>query len=120
MSVHFSLLAPLCLTLCDPMDCSMPGFPVHHQLLEFTQTHVHCISDAIQNHACLVYIAPDGMIIFNPKELKNAFVGYADYFVRHTTEYGKNNKRLWETKAVLDLSQGTYVPCNPPIELFEK
>jgi hypothetical protein len=74
----------------------------------------------LENHACLVYIAPDGMIIFSPKELKNAFVGYADYFVRHTTEYGKNNKRLWETKAVLDLSQGTYVPCNPPIELFEK
>ena len=30
-----------CVRLCDPMDCSMPGFPVHHQLLEFTQTHVH-------------------------------------------------------------------------------
>ena len=37
-----------CLTLCDPMDCSMPGLPVHHQLLEFTQTHVHSVSDAIQ------------------------------------------------------------------------
>ena len=35
-------------TLCDPMDCSMPGFPVHHQLLEFVQTHVHRVSDAIQ------------------------------------------------------------------------
>ena len=34
--------------LCDPMDCSTPGLPVHHQLLEFTQTHVHCVSDAIQ------------------------------------------------------------------------
>ena len=34
--------------LCDPMDCSMPGFPVHHQLLEFTQTHVHWVNDAIQ------------------------------------------------------------------------
>ena len=38
----------LCLTLCNPMDCSMPGFPVHHQLPEFTQTHVHQVSDAIQ------------------------------------------------------------------------
>ena len=37
-----------CPTLCDPMDCSMPGFPVHHQLLELTQTHVHRIGDAIQ------------------------------------------------------------------------
>ena len=34
-------------TLCDPMDCSTPGLPVHHQLLEFTQTHVHRVSDAI-------------------------------------------------------------------------
>ena len=34
--------------LCDPMDCSTPGFPVHHQLSEFTQTHVHRVSDAIQ------------------------------------------------------------------------
>jgi len=34
--------------LCNPMDCSMPGFPVHHQLLEFTQTHVHQVGDAIQ------------------------------------------------------------------------
>ena len=38
-SVQF--IAQLCLTLCDPMDCSTPGFPVHHQLLEHTQTHVH-------------------------------------------------------------------------------
>ena len=37
----------LYLTLCDPMDCSTPGFPVHHQLPELTQTHVHHISDAI-------------------------------------------------------------------------
>ena len=36
------------LTLCSPMDCSMPGFPVHHQLPEFTQTHVHRVGDAIQ------------------------------------------------------------------------
>ena len=38
----------LCLTLCNPMDCSTSGFPVHHQLPEFTQTHVHQVSDAIQ------------------------------------------------------------------------
>ena len=40
--------AQSCRTLCDPMDCSTPGFPVHHQLPEFTQTHVHRIGDAIQ------------------------------------------------------------------------
>ena len=47
-SVQFSSVAQSCLTLCDPMNCSMPGLPVHHQLPEFTQTHVHWISDAIQ------------------------------------------------------------------------
>ena len=36
------------ISLCDPMDCNMPGFPIHHQLLEFAQTHVHWVSDAIQ------------------------------------------------------------------------
>ena len=38
---HFSSVAQLCLTLCDPMDCIRPGFPVHYQLPEFAQTHVH-------------------------------------------------------------------------------
>ena len=46
--IQFSSVAQLCLTLCYPMNCSMPGLPVHHQLLEFTQTHVHRVSDAIQ------------------------------------------------------------------------
>ena len=40
--------AQLCLTLCDPTDCSTPGFPVHHQLVEFTQTHGHRVGNAIQ------------------------------------------------------------------------
>ena len=39
-SVQFSSVTQLCPTLCDPLDCSMPGFPVHHELLELTQTHV--------------------------------------------------------------------------------
>ena len=47
-TVLLSSVAQLCLTLCDPMDCSTPGLPVHHQLLEFTQIHVHRIGDAIQ------------------------------------------------------------------------
>ena len=47
-SVQFSSVAQSCSTLCDPMNHSTPGLPVHHQLLEFTQTHVHRVSDAIQ------------------------------------------------------------------------
>ena len=44
----FSSVAQSCPALCDPTDCSTPGFPVHHQIPEFTQTHVHGVSDAIQ------------------------------------------------------------------------
>ena len=43
-----SSVTQLCLTLCDPKDCSTPGLPVHYQLVKFTQTHVDCVSDAIQ------------------------------------------------------------------------
>ena len=45
---QFSSVTQLCLTLCDPIDCNMPGFPVHHQLPEFTQTHFHWVDDTIQ------------------------------------------------------------------------
>ena len=45
---RFSSVAQLCPTLCDPMDCSIPGLPVHHQLPELAQTHVHRVGDAIQ------------------------------------------------------------------------
>ena len=45
--IQFSSVAQPCLTLCDPMNRSTPGLPVHHQLPEFTQTHVHRVSDAI-------------------------------------------------------------------------
>ena len=67
-SVQFSSVAQLCPTLCDPMNYSTPGLPVHHQLLEFTQTHVHQVNDAIQpSHplsppfppACQSFSAPE-------------------------------------------------------------
>ena len=53
LSVQFSSVAQSCLTLCYPMNCSMPCFPIHHQIPEFTQTHIHRVSDAIQpSHPC--------------------------------------------------------------------
>ena len=58
-SVQFSSVAQSCLTLCNPMNCSMPGLPVHHQLPEFTQTHVHRVGDAIQlSHPLLLPSPP--------------------------------------------------------------
>ena len=55
---QFSSVTQLCPTLCDPMNRSMPGLPVHHQLPEFTQTHVHRVSDAIQPFRPLSFPSP--------------------------------------------------------------
>ena len=58
MSYQFSSVAQLCPTLCDPMNCSTPGLPVHHQLPKFTQTHIHQVSDAIQPSHPLSSLSP--------------------------------------------------------------
>ena len=47
-TVRINSVAHLCPALCDPTDCSTPGFPVHHQFLEFTQIHVHCVGKAVK------------------------------------------------------------------------
>ena len=57
-SLQFSSVAQWCPTVCDPMDCSMPGLPVHHHLPEFTHTHVHWVSDAIQPSPSLSFPSP--------------------------------------------------------------
>ena len=57
-SVQFNSVTQLCLTLCDPMNHSMPGLPVHRQLPEFTQTHVHQVCDAMQTSHPLLSPSP--------------------------------------------------------------
>ena len=57
-NVQFSSVTQSCPTLCDPLDCSTPRFPVHHQLLQFAQTHVHRVSDAIQPSHPLSSLSP--------------------------------------------------------------
>ena len=52
--VQLSSVTQLCLNLCNPLNCSMPGFPDHHQLLELTQIHVNCVSDAT-NHLIICH-----------------------------------------------------------------
>ena len=73
-SVHNRLLrflfgccsvAQSCPTLCDPMDCSTPGFPVHHHLPEFAQTHVHRVGDAIQRPFLLLPPSPPSIRVFS-------------------------------------------------------
>ena len=60
-SVQFSSVTQSCPTLCNPMDCSMPGFPVHHQLPELAQTHVHRVADAIQPYHLLLSPSPPAL-----------------------------------------------------------
>ena len=68
-SVQFSSVAQLCPTLCDLMDCSTPGFPVLHRLLEFGQTHVHWVSDAIQPFHTLSSPSPPALNFFQHQGL---------------------------------------------------
>ena len=58
MHVQFNSVAQSCPTHCDPMNCSMPGLPVHHKLPEFTQTHMHRVSNAIQPSHPLSFPSP--------------------------------------------------------------
>ena len=67
-NVQFSL--SVCLTLCDPMDCSTPGLHIHHQLPEFTQMHVHRVGDAIQLSHLLSSLSPPA---FNLSQHQNLF-----------------------------------------------
>ena len=69
-SVQFSSVAQSCPTLCDPMNRSTPGLPVHHQLPEFSQTHVHRVSDAIQPSHPLSSPSPTAP---NPSQYQSLF-----------------------------------------------
>ena len=69
-SVLFSSVSQLCPALCNPVYCSTPGLPVHHQLPEFTQTHVHRVSDAIQPSHPLSPLSPPAP---NPSQHQSLF-----------------------------------------------
>ena len=66
---QFISVAQSCLTICDPMDSSMPGFPVYHQLLELTQLHVHRVNDAIQPSHPLSLPSPPAFNLFQHQGL---------------------------------------------------
>ena len=67
----FYLVAQSCPILCDPMNCSTPGLPVHHQLPEFTQTHVPWVGDAIQPSHPLLSPSPPALNISQNQGLSN-------------------------------------------------
>ena len=66
---QFSSVSQSCWTLCDPMDCSMPRFPVHHQLQEFTQTHVYWVGEAIQASHPLLSPSPPAFNLSQHQDL---------------------------------------------------
>ena len=71
---QFSSVAQSCPTLCDPMDCSTPGFPVPHQLLELTLSHVHGVSDAIQPSHPLLSPSPPALNLSQHQVFSNESV----------------------------------------------
>ena len=68
--IHISSIVQSYPTLCDPMNCSMPSLPVHHKLLELTQTHVHRVGDAIQPSHPLLSPSPPAP---NPSQHQGLF-----------------------------------------------
>ena len=68
--VQFSSVAQSCPTLCDPIDCSTPGLPVHHQLPQFTETHVHGVNDAIQLSHPLPSPSPPAVNLFQHRSFQ--------------------------------------------------
>ena len=70
-AVQFSSVAQSCPALCDPMDCSTPGLPVHHLPRELTQTHVHWVSDAIQPSYPLLSPSPPVFYLSQHQSLSN-------------------------------------------------
>ena len=82
-----------CPTLCDPMDCSTPGFPVHHQLLELTQTHVHRVGDAIQPSHPLLSPSPPA---FNLSQHQGLFQRVSSlYQVAKVLEFQLQHQSFW-------------------------
>ena len=77
--VHFSSVIQSCMNLCDPMNCSTPGFPVHHQLLELAQTHVHQVSDVIQPSQPLPFPSPPA---FNLSQHQDFFSNESVFHIR--------------------------------------
>ena len=109
---QFSLVTQSCLTLCDPMDCSTPGFPAHHQLPKLTQTHVHWVGDAIQpSHPLSSPSSP----AFNLSQHQDLFQGVgSSHQVAKVLEFQLQHQSFqWTFRT--DLLYGWLVgsPCSP-------
>ena len=110
--IQFSSVAQSCPTLCDPMNRSMPGLPVHHQLPEFTQTHVHRVGDAIQSSHPLSSPSPPAT---NPSQHQGLFQwDNSSHEVAKVLEFQLQHQSFQWTPRT-DLLQDGLVgsPCSP-------
>ena len=111
-SAQFSSVAQSCPTLCNPMNRSRPGLPVHHQLLEFTQTHVHRVSDAIQPSHPLLSPSPPAP---NPSQHQSLFKWVnSSHEVAKVLEFQLQHHSL-QRNSRADLLQNGLLgsPCSP-------
>ena len=110
--VSFSSVTQSCPTLCDPKNHSTPGFPVHHQLLEFTQTHIHLVSNAIQPSHLLSSPFPPAP---NPSQHQGLFQWVnSSHEVAKVLEFQPQHQSFqWTSRT--DLLQNELVgsPCSP-------
>ena len=111
-TVQFSSVAQSCPTLCDPMNCSTPGLPVHHQLPEFTQTHVYRVGDVIQPSHPLLSPSPPAP---NPSQHQSLFqLVNSSHEVAKVLEFQLQHHSL-QSNPRADLLQNGLVgsPCSP-------
>ena len=108
-----SSVAQSCLTLCDPVDCSTPGFPVHHQLPELVQTHVHRVGEAIQPSHPLLSPSPP---TFNLSQHQGLF-----QWVSSSHQVAKQLAKCWKKQRRGGVQMGLYVQTTEvPISLNYK
>ena len=111
-SVQFSSVAQSCPTLCDPMNHSTPGLPVHHQLPEFTQTHVHWVTDAIQPSHPLSSPSPPAP---NPSQHQGLFqwVNFSHQEAKGLEFQLQHQSFQWTPRTALLQDGLVGSPCNP-------
>ena len=106
-SVQFSSVAQLCPTLCDPMNRSTPGLPVHHQLPEFTQSHVHQVGDAIQPSHPMSSPSPPAFNLSQHQDLPNELALRQSIGVLASTSVFLMNTQDWSPLELVGS------PCSP-------
>ena len=111
-SFQFSSVTPSCPTLCDPMNRSTPGLPVHHQLPEFTQTHAHRVADAIQPSHPLLSPSPPAR---NPSQHQGLFQWVnSSHQVAKVLEFQLQHQSFQWTPRTYLLQDGLVgFPCRP-------